>query len=187
MNEDEAEEMVESPSEYTFFVPKNARWSELKDLKRDIGNQLNKALAAIEDSNPELNDVLKHIDFNAKGGKRISDGKLQEFLHHFNRYRLRNEDFEFPDLLGAAYEYLIKFFADSAGKKGGEFYTPSEVVRLMVQIMEPQEAMKIYDPTCGSGGMLIQSKQYLEEHGLNSRNLSLLARKVILEHGLSAR
>lgn len=173
LNENEAEEMAESPSEYTFFVPKNARWSELKDLKRDIGNQLNKALAAIEDSNPELNDVLKHIDFNAKGGKRISDGKLQEFLHHFNRYRLRNEDFEFPDLLGAAYEYLIKFFADSAGKKGGEFYTPSEVVRLMVQIIEPQEAMKIYDPTCGSGGMLIQSKQYLEEHGLNSRNLSL--------------
>ncbi len=174
LSEDEAEEMAESPSEYTFFVPKNARWSELKDLKKDIGNQLNKALAAIEDSNPELDGVLKHIDFNAKKGKtRISDSKLQDFLVHFNKHRLRNDDFEFPDLLGAAYEYLIKFFADSAGKKGGEFYTPSEVVRLMVQIIEPQEGMRIYDPTCGSGGMLIQSKQYVEEQGQNSRNLSL--------------
>lgn len=171
---EEAEGMAESHEAYTFFVPKDARWSELKDLKKDIGNQLNKALAAIEDSNPELDGVLKHIDFNAKKGKtRIPDSKLQEFLAHFNRYRLRNEDFEFPDLLGAAYEYLIKFFADSAGKKGGEFYTPSEVVRLMVQVIDPQEGMRIYDPTCGSGGMLIQSKQYVEEQGQNSRNLSL--------------
>ncbi|HJH30219.1 MAG TPA: N-6 DNA methylase, partial [Methanosarcinaceae archaeon] len=69
LSDDEAEEMAESPSEYTFFVPKNARWSELKDLKKDIGNQLNKALAAIEDSNPELDGVLKHIDFNVKKGK----------------------------------------------------------------------------------------------------------------------
>ena len=174
LSSEEAEELAESPTEYTFYVPKIARWSELKDLKKDIGNQLNKALAAIEDSNPELDGVLKHIDFNAKKGKtRIPDSKLQDFLVHFNKYRLRNEDFEFPDLLGAAYEYLIKFFADSAGKKGGEFYTPSEVVRLMVQIIEPREGMRIDDPTCGSGGMLIQSKQYVEEQGQNSRNLSL--------------
>jgi type I restriction enzyme M protein len=173
-SKNEAEEMAKSPTNYTFYVPESARWSKIKDLKKDIGNELNTALAAIEDSNPELDGVLKHIDFNVKKGKtRISDSKLQEFLAHFNKYRLRNEDFEFPDLLGAAYEYLIKFFADSAGKKGGEFYTPSEVVRLMVQVIDPQETMRIYDPTCGSGGMLIQSKQYLEEQGQNSRNLSL--------------
>jgi type I restriction enzyme M protein len=173
-SKNEAEEMAKSPTNYTFYVPGSARWSKIKDLKKDIGNELNTALAAIEDSNPELDGVLKHIDFNVKKGKtRISDSKLQEFLAHFNKYRLRNEDFEFPDLLGAAYEYLIKFFADSAGKKGGEFYTPSEVVHLMVQVIDPQETMRIYDPTCGSGGMLIQSKQYLEEQGQNSRNLSL--------------
>ncbi|MCK5217542.1 MAG: type I restriction-modification system subunit M [Methanosarcinales archaeon] len=173
-SKNEAEEMAKSTTNYTFYVPESARWSKIKDLKKDIGNELNTALAAIEDSNPELDGVLKHIDFNVKKGKtRISDSKLQEFLAHFNKYRLRNEDFEFPDLLGAAYEYLIKFFADSAGKKGGEFYTPSEVVRLMVQVIDPQETMRIYDPTCGSGGMLIQSKQYLEERGQNSRNISL--------------
>ena len=67
---------------------------------------------------------------------------------------MRNEDFEFPDLFGSSYEYLIKYFADSAGKKGGEFYTPSEVVRLLVNIIEPQQHMMVYDPCVGSGGML---------------------------------
>ena len=105
LKKEEAEEMAESPNEYIFYVPKIARWSELKDLKKDIGNQFNKALAAIEDANPELDGVLKYIDFNAKKGRtRIPDSKLQDFLVHFNKYRLRNEDFEFPDLLGAAWD-----------------------------------------------------------------------------------
>jgi type I restriction enzyme M protein len=69
---------------------------------------------------------------------------------------LRNDDFERDDLLGAAYEYLIKMFADSAGKKGGEFYTPGEVVKLLVSLIKPHAGMRVYDPTCGSGGMLIQ-------------------------------
>jgi len=170
----------------TFFVPKRARWRpgthEVPDekfiyivnLKEDVGNQLNKALAALEDANPELSGVLKHIDFNAPKGKtRLSDRQLVDLIHHFDKYRLTNEDFEFPDLLGAAYEFLIKDFADSAGKKGGEFYTPNRVVRLLVNIIEPQEGMTVYDPTVGSGGMLIQSKQYVEEQGQNGRNLAL--------------
>ncbi|MEZ5199303.1 MAG: N-6 DNA methylase [Bacteroidales bacterium] len=75
--------------------------------------------------------------------------------------------------MGAAYEYLIKYFADSAGKKGGEFYTPNQVVRLLVQLLKPKEGMEIYDPTVGSGGMLIQSLRYVEERGQNARNLML--------------
>ncbi|MCX6700298.1 MAG: type I restriction-modification system subunit M N-terminal domain-containing protein [Methanomicrobiales archaeon] len=123
---EEAEEIAEDKDLYTFYIPKRARWKEIKDLKSDIGNSLNKALYAIEEENPDqLEGVLKYINFNATIGRtRLSDQKLQEFVHHFNKYRLRNEDFEFPDMLGAAYEYLIKYFADSAGKKGGEFYTP---------------------------------------------------------------
>nr|WP_275052400.1 N-6 DNA methylase [Candidatus Vampirococcus lugosii] len=85
---------------------------------------------------------------------------------------MRNEDFEFPDLLGTAYEYLIKYFADTAGKKGGEFYTPAEVVRLLVQIVEPKSGETIYDPTVGSGGFLIQAKEYVKEQE-NSNNISL--------------
>ncbi|WP_135605530.1 type I restriction-modification system subunit M [Methanococcoides sp. NM1] len=175
LTKDEAESMADSPTEYLYYVPEEARWDNLKHLKKDVGNELNKALAALEDNNPsELDGVLKHIDFNAKKGKnRIADSKLQDFLVHFDKQPLHNDDFEFPDLLGAAYEYLIKYFADSAGKKGGEFYTPNEVVRMMVQVLDPEEGMRVYDPTCGSGGMLIQSKQYVEEKGQNSRNLTL--------------
>jgi len=180
--------LIEDPNLYgeTFFVPRRARWrlgaheatddkiTYIINLKEDVGNQLNKALAALEDANPELSGVLKHIDFNAPKGKtRLSDRQLVDLIHHFDKFRLTNEDFEFPDLLGAAYEFLIKDFADSAGKKGGEFYTPNRVVRLLVNIIEPQEGMTVYDPTVGSGGMLIQSKQYVEEQGQNGRNLAL--------------
>lgn len=176
---EDAEEIADDKDLYTFFIPKRARWAEIKDLKSDIGNSLNKALYAIEEENPDqLEGVLKHINFNATIGRaRLSDQKLQEFIHHFNKYRLRNDDFEFPDMLGAAYEYLIKYFADSAGKKGGEFYTPNQVVRLMVLLMAPQEGMRLDDPTAGSGGFLIQSRSYVEEQGQNPNNLSLFGQE----------
>jgi type I restriction enzyme M protein len=184
-------ELLEDKTSYgeTFFVPVRARWHEswtdengdlvpaLKDLKHDIGNMLNKAIAAVEEENDALAGVLKNnIDFNAvKGKTKIADQKWKDLLDHFNqpRFVLVNENFEFPDLLGAAYEYLIKFFADSAGKKGGEFYTPAEVVRLLVQITKPEAGNEIYDPTVGSGGFLIQSHQYVEEQGQDPNDLAL--------------
>lgn len=161
LSEDEAEQRAERPTYYreTFFVPEIARWPHIRDeLHDDVGTGLNKALGALEEENPVLEGVVKHIDFNRTVGRsRIPDAKLIQLIRHFNKHRLRNEDFEFPDLLGAAYEYLIGEFADSAGKKGGEFYTPRDVVRLMVQILKPQERMRIYDPCVGSGGMLLLS------------------------------
>ncbi|GAA5135114.1 N-6 DNA methylase [Prosthecobacter algae] len=184
-------ELLEDKATYgeTFFVPVRARWHEawidengdevpaLKDLKHDIGNMLNKAIAAVEDENDALAGVLKNnIDFNAvKGKTKIPDQKWKDLLDHFSQpgFVLVNDNFEFPDLLGAAYEYLIKYFADSAGKKGGEFYTPGEVVRLLVQIVKPQAGMGIYDPTMGAGGFLIQSHQYVEEQGQNPNDLAL--------------
>lgn len=184
-------ELLEDKTSYgeTFFVPVRARWHEpwvddngdevpaLKDLKEDIGNMLNKALAAVEDENDTLAGVLKNnINFNAiKGKTKIPDQKWKDLLDHFNQpnFVLVNENFEFPDLLGAAYEYLIKYFADSAGKKGGEFYTPAEVVRLLVQLVRPRAGLEIYDPTAGSGGFLVQSHQYVEEQGENPNDLFL--------------
>jgi len=170
-------ELCEDPGQYggSFYVPKESRWVSLLDLKEDVGNQLNIALTALENANPELVGVLKDINFNVKKGnsRKIPDNKLIDLIAHFNTYRLTNDDFVFPDLLGSAYEYLIKDFADSAGKKAGEFYTPSQVVKLLVRIIKPQEKMTVYDPTCGSGGMLIQSKQYVEEQGQNAENLAL--------------
>jgi type I restriction enzyme M protein len=169
------DKQLANPDKYDFFVPEKAHWNKIKHLKQSVGSGLNKALAAIEDTNSDtLQDVLNTINFNRKVGQRtMDDSTLVQFIQHFDEIPLSNDDFEFPDLLGAAYEYLIKYFADSAGKKGGEFYTPSEVVRTLVQIIEPQEGMAIYDPTAGSGGMLIQSQQYVAETGGDARDLAL--------------
>ncbi|MEO0247706.1 MAG: type I restriction-modification system subunit M [candidate division WOR-3 bacterium] len=180
-SKEKIDELLEDPSFYgeTFFVPKRARWESILNLKEDVGNHLNKALAALEEANPELEGVLKHIDFNAvKGKTKLKDQQLIDLIHHFNKYRLTNEDFEFPDLLGVAYEYLLKQFADSAGKKGGEFYTPSHVKKLMVRLVSPREGMTIYDPTVGSGGFLIEARDYVEEQGQNPRNLGLYGQEL---------
>ncbi|WP_041082638.1 type I restriction-modification system subunit M [Thermotoga profunda] len=181
LSEKEINELLEDPNTYgeTFFVPERARWENILNLKEDVGNQLNKALSALEEANPELEGVLKHIDYNAvKGKTRLKDQQLIDLIHHFNKYRLRNEDFEFPDLLGAAYEYLLKEFAESAGKKGGEFYTPPHVKTLMVRLVKPQEGMSIYDPTVGSGGFLIEARQYVEAIGQNPKNLALYGQEL---------
>ncbi len=170
-----------------FFVPPRARWNEpwtddagntqpaLKHIKENVGTMLNKALEALEESNPEaLQDVLKHINFNKKIGQNtLDDDTLVNFIQNFEKIPLKDDDFEFPDLLGAAYEWLIKHFADSAGKKAGEFYTPAEVVRICVEICDPHENMSVYDPTVGSGGMLIQARDYLRECGANASELAL--------------
>jgi len=175
-SEENIKELIEDSDLYSdsFFVPERARWENILNLKEDVGNQLNKSLASLEEANPPLDGVLKHINFNEiKGKTKLKDQQLIDLIHHFNKYKLTNDDFEFPDLLGATYEYLIKQFADSAGKKGGEFYTPSQVAALLVRIIKPQEGMTVYDPTCGSGGFLIQSKQYVEERGQNTQDLPL--------------
>lgn len=177
---DSIQMLLDDPSQYAYFVPQVAAWDTIKHIKSNVGTELNKALAALEDANTTkgLEDVLKHINFNKKVGKKpMEDSVLVQFIQHFNTIPLTNDDFEFPDLLGAAYEYLIKFFADSAGKKGGEFYTPSEVVRLLVELLEPDEGMEIYDPTCGSGGMLIQSKKYVEETGGDVSKIDLFGQE----------
>lgn len=176
LSPEEINKLIEDPSSYgeSFFVPEKARWKNILNLKEDVGDQLNKALAALEDANSELESVLKHINFNEQKGKtKLKNQQLIDLIHCFNKYKLTNDNFEFPDLLGAAYEYLIKEFADSAGKKGGEFYTPPQVADLLVQILKPQQNMTIYDPTCGSGGFLIQSKQYVEKVGQDSRQIAL--------------
>ncbi|KUH33999.1 N-6 DNA methylase [Thermococcus celericrescens] len=181
LSKDQIEELLEDPSVYgdTFFVPPEARWETILSFKEDVGNKLNRALMALEEANPELDGVLRYIDFNATKGKtKLKDQQLIDLIHHFNKYKLLPENFEFPDLLGAAYEYLLKEFADSAGKKGGEFYTPNHVKRLMVRLVKPQEGMTVYDPTVGSGGFLIEAYHYVEEQGQNPKNLSLYGQEI---------
>ena len=174
-------QQLANPDKFTFFVPEVSHWDKIRHLKTNVGSKLNQALHALEDANVEtLEDVLKHINFNKKIGQRtLDDDTLSNFIQNFEKIPLRDENFEFPDLLGAAYEYLIKYFADSAGKKAGEFYTPAEVVRTLVEIVEPAPSMSTYDPTCGSGGMLIQTRDYIREGGGDPRDLSLYGQESI--------
>jgi type I restriction enzyme M protein len=203
MREDDIHIELDDPDNYSgkyFYVPPRARWSQgweeeiveggvtkivqrpaLKHVKENVGTTLNKALEAIEDANPDaLEDVLKGINFNRKIGQRtLDDDTLADFIQNFEKIPLKDSDFELPELLGAAYEWLIKFFADSAGKKAGEFYAPAEVVRICVEICDPSEHMAVYDPTVGSGGMLIQMRDYLREKGGSADNLALYGQERI--------
>lgn len=152
----------EDAEDETYFkIPQEAHWNELKKVTENIGMALDKAFAAIERDNITLEGVMTATKFGDKD--KLSDDVLQRLLSHFNKYSLRNEDLYTPDLLGDAYEYLIKQFADDAGKKGGEFYTPRGVVKLIVGLIKPEPKQKVYDPTCGSGGMLIESARYIAE------------------------
>jgi type I restriction enzyme M protein len=168
---------LEQPGPYrkrdVLYVPEEARWHKISSATHNINEMtLRPALQALEGQNSKLKGLFDHLDFNriggsgaASGAAKLADQRLQLLIAHFGRIRLRTEDFEFPDLIGAAYEYLIKEFADTAGRKGGEFYTPRAVVRMMVELLAPTENMRIYDPCVGSGGMLIHAAEYVEEHG----------------------
>ncbi len=168
---------IENATEYEFFVPADARWKDLQMLTENIGDGLTVALNSIENSRKEiLEGVLSGTKFNAlksNGDKLLTDEVLKELIDNFNEIELKDENFEFPDLLGAAYEFLIKHFAESAGKKGGEFYTPNEVVQLMAHILQPDERASMCDPTVGSGGLLINLRNYVEARYGNARNLSI--------------
>jgi len=166
----------EDPDEHQFFVPKRSRWESIRKQSTDLGGALNKACAALEEGNTSLEGVLAGIDFNDErklGDARNRDSVLGRLVQHFSKLDLRNENLSEPDMLGRAYEYLIEKFADDAGKKGGEFYTPRKVVQLIVEILAPREKMRICDPTCGSGGMLIECASYVDRKGGDRLNLSL--------------
>ncbi len=183
-NDYDARAEANDPEAYTehFYVPPTARWATIDGLTSDVGTGLNKALFGLERHNTDLAGVLGHLDFNETVGQSaIGDRALRQLIRHFGSVRLRNEDFEFPDLLGAAYEYLIRDFADSAGKKGGEFYTPRPVVRMMVRLIDPKPGDSLYDPCAGSGGMLIHAREHVDEHdrrGRAGRRLSLAGQEL---------
>ncbi|TON14328.1 type I restriction endonuclease subunit M, partial [Vibrio parahaemolyticus] len=144
------------------FVPMYARWNKLIERTENIGENIDEAFAEIEHQNPSLEKVLTAIQFGDK--EKLSNDLLTRLLRHFNQHKLGNKNLYKADLLGDAYEYLIGKFADDAGKKGGEFYTPHEVVELIVKLIDPQPGHEIYDLTCGCGGMLVESARHIKEN-----------------------
>ena len=171
-------EEAAAPDEHRFHVPPQHHWTAVRKHATQIGQHLNNAFAAIEDANLRLRGVFGDVDFANQ--ERFPDARLEKLLAHFEKHRLRNVDVS-PDMLGDAYMYLIEQFAEGAGKKGGEFYTPRQVVKLIVECLNPQPGMSIYDPTCGSGGMLLEAVQHLKENGKDPRSLSLYGQEKELD------
>ena len=172
---------LEDRDEHEFFVPETARWTAITGASMNLGETLNVAGHEIEDLNPRLDGVLTGTNWNDEsklGSPANRESIIRSLLNHFGDLDLSDENLREDDagggnVLGDAYEYLINRFADDAGKKGGEFYTPRSVVRLIVELLKPEEGMRICDPTAGSGGMLIYTAQYVREKGGDLRNLAL--------------
>jgi len=176
----QAETIADDPDEYgngSYYVPAGARWEDLMAVGENRAEAVDKALLAIEDRNGQyLEGVLDGIRFNDTrrfGDPQTMDSLMQRLLSHFGGIPLGNRNLAEPDILGNAYEYLIERFAEGSGKKGGEFYTPRMVVKLMAELLKPTEGMRIHDPTCGSGGMLIECADYVGMRGGDPRNLTL--------------
>ena len=146
---------------YSFQIPEGCHWRDVRKVATNVGQTLQTALRGIEQANPHtLYGIFGDAQWTNKD--RLSDALLRDLIEHFSRLSLGNTDAK-ADVLGQSYEYLIKKFADATNKKAGEFYTPRSVVRLMVEILDPRAGESIYDPACGTGGMLLEAIHHVQE------------------------
>lgn len=174
----EAEGLLENRDEYTaenvFWVPQNARWHEIQANGKtpNIGKLIDDAMYSIEQDNPKLKGKLPR-DYARRG---ISPERLGGLIDQIASIAIGTKEAQAKDILGRVYEYFLGKFAAAEGKLGGEFFTPSSVVRLMVEMIEPYEG-RVYDPACGSGGMFVQSEKFAEAHGGTKRDLSVFGQE----------
>ena len=140
-----------------FYLPKDARWEAVANHTTNVGEHLTNAVRSIAHENAKLQGVVDTVDFNAttSGQRILGDDVLKELINVLSKYRLGLNDVD-ADILGRAYEYLLRKFAEGSGQSAGEFYTPGEVAILMSHILDPEPGNEIYDPCCGSGGLLIK-------------------------------
>ena len=190
------EEYAQFPQNYRFQIPTDCHWEDVRVVATNVGQALQKAMRGIEKANPEtLYGIFGDAAWTNKD--RLPDALLRDLIEHFSRINLGNEAAQ-ADILGQSYEYLIKKFADATNKKAGEFYTPRSVVRLMVNILDPKEGESIYDPACGTGGMLLEAIHHVKQNQGDDRTLwgklfaqeknlttSAIARMNLFLHGAS--
>ena len=159
----EAEYGVDFPENHRFQIPDGAHWEDVRAITQNVGIALQNAFRDIESANQDqLYNIFGDAQWSNK--ERLSDSLLTDLIEHFSELPLSNQSVE-PDVLGQAYEYLIKKFADATNKKAGEFYTPRSVVQLMMDILNPQPGETIYDPACGTGGMLLAAINHVQQAG----------------------
>ncbi|AQP36672.1 MULTISPECIES: type I restriction-modification system subunit M [Vibrio] len=170
MEQVDDEDLAKGDMFHRIQIPANCHWKDVFAETKDIGQALKDSFRGIELENPQLHGIFGDASWTNK--ERLSDELLSTLLNHFNKVNLgvssvRNDD------MGRAYEYLIKRFADKANKKAGEFYTPRTIVRLMVNILDPQANESVYDPACGTGGMLLETIHHVKESGGDPRLLKI--------------
>ena len=167
--------------EHRYTIPDGSRWGDIKAVSTNIGEALTKAMRSVANANDELRGVFT-VDWNqpapdGSGKPLIANEVVHALVQHFDEHDLSNKSVP-ADVLGRAYEYLIKKFADDAGAKAGEFFTPPEVVDTLVRMLEPQPGDTIYDPTAGSGGMLVRAADYLREEDHLATNARYFAQEM---------
>jgi type I restriction enzyme M protein len=161
-----------------FIVPEHAHWKTVRETTTNVGIAIQDAMREIEKANPEtLYGIFGDASWTNKN--RLSDETLTNLIEHYSQHKLNLENVP-DDQLGNAYEYLIKEFADDSGHTAAEFYTNRTVVKLMTMIMDPQPGESVYDPTCGSGGLLLNCALHLRDEGKEYRNLKLYGQEINL-------
>jgi len=179
------EEYAALPEFHRFEIPEGCHWNDVRETATNVGLAIEKALRGIEQANQEfLYGIFGDAQWSNKN--KLSDKLLIDLVEHFSQYTLGNENVD-PDMLGQAYEYLIKHFADLTNKKAGEFYTPRSVVHLLGLILDPHEGESIYDPACGTGGMLLECVDHLKHNQEDSRTLKLYGQEKNLTSSSIAR
>lgn len=189
-----SEEVARQRFLHRFEMPEGCLWNDVRRVSTNVGAKLNDVLGEIAKANPPLDGVINRVDFN--NPVELPIDRLVRLVEHFSQKRLCNEDVS-PDMLGDGYEYLLKMFNEEAPQRAGEFYTPREVVRVLVEVLKPEEGFEVYDPCCGSSGMLIESYYFLVRAGKDPKKLFLfgqeinpdtwtLAKMNVILHGLEA-
>lgn len=179
------EDYAALPEFHRFEIPEGCHWNDVRETSTNLGLAIEKALRGIEQANQEfLYGIFGDAQWSNKN--KLSDSLLIDLIEHFSQYALGNENVN-PDMLGQAYEYLIKHFADLTNKKAGEFYTPRSVVHLLGLILDPHEGESIYDPACGTGGMLLECVDHLKHNQEDARTLKLYGQEKNLTSSSIAR
>lgn len=178
-------EYASLPEFHRFEIPDSCHWKDVRETTVNVGLAIEKALRGIEQANQEsLYGIFGDAQWSNKN--KLSDRLLIDLIEHFSQYSLSNSLVE-PDILGNAYEYLIKHFADLTNKKAGEFYTPRSVVHLLGLILDPHEGETVYDPACGTGGMLLECVDHLRHNHEDYRTLKLFGQEKNLTSSSIAR
>ncbi|MCH3955517.1 MAG: N-6 DNA methylase [Eubacterium sp.] len=187
------EEYASFDENYSFVIPKGCHWNDVRNVSQNVGQAIVNAMTGIERANPEyLSGVFSSFDDATWTDKnKLDDARLKNLIEHMSELKVGNNNYS-ADVMGDAYEYLIKKFADLSKKNAGEFYTPRTVVKLMVMLLDPQPGESVYDPAAGTGGMLIEAIRHINNDHLTygkiygqEKNLSTsaIARMNLFLHG----